>query len=305
MMMAARLSSLDLSVQSPRYSLIEQEVVSTNPDFERILAVVGEAGTAKRFTDYLAARSYTLGETIGSGASSVVFELNSSAGKGAPMAVKIYKIARLEKERVSLAFSRSQGEYLSCKLSHPKIVSCRKIIVDSEENPRMVGIVMDRVQGQTLEDRMDDRQLSFREMAQIGAQIGRAVSHLHIRGIMHCDLKAQNVLIDRFQSVRLADFGLARRTFSGNRKACMYGTKSYWAPEMSLFRSQPHGPEIDAWAFGVILYKMANRQFPKSELSFPIDTPPQFEEAVRGLLHPDPEKRMTVAAATQLLKSIS
>jgi serine/threonine protein kinase len=85
-------------------------------------------------------------------------------------------------------------------------------------------------------------------------QILEGVSHLHKQQIIHRDLNLGNIFLDANMDIKLGDFGLAAKLdFPGDRKTTICGTPNYIAPEI-LERKHGHGPPVDIWSIGVILY---------------------------------------------------
>ena len=83
-----------------------------------------------------------------------------------------------------------------------------------------------------------------------------ALEHLHSNGILYRDLKPENILLDNEGHIRLTDFGLSKNgSDSSNPKAYTFcGTPEYLAPE--ILKNQGHGPAVDFWSFGAVLYYM-------------------------------------------------
>lgn len=116
-------------------------------------------------------------------------------------------------------------------------------------------------------------------------QILEGVSHLHQQQIIHRDLKLGNIFLDANMDIKLGDFGLAAKLdFPGDRKKTICGTPNYIAPEI-LEGKHGHGPPVDIWSIGVILYtfiigrppyetqdvKATYRRIRKNQYSFPPD----------------------------------
>ena len=132
-------------------------------------------------------------------------------------------------------------------------------------------IVMELVDGETLAQRIRHTPFAIDEIVRIGVQIADAVEHAHACGILHCDLKPANVKFAADGTVKVLDFGLARRTehsaaavrgvtglTAGSLDGLALGTPGYMSPEQLLgltidFRS-------DVYSLGVIMYEMATRE---------------------------------------------
>lgn len=145
-------------------------------------------------------------------------------------------------------------------LSHPNIVS----VYDVGSSDNLEYIVMELIDGITLKQYMQKKggNLSWRESLHYITQIMRALSHAHSRGIIHRDIKPQNIMILRDGSVRVADFGIARIMSAAQRTLTQeaIGSVHYISPE------QAKGSHIDAradiYSAGVVLYEMLTGRLP-------------------------------------------
>ncbi len=142
------------------------------------------------------------------------------------------------------------------RLRHPGIVSVHEAGV-SGGRP---FIVMDLVAGEDLETYLDRTSPDAKLVAKIGAEIARALSHAHAHGVIHRDVKPQNILIDADGHARLSDFGLAGDAEAGGSRrltvtGVVVGTPAYMAPEQALGRASGAAVEIDIWALGAVIYR--------------------------------------------------
>ena len=124
------------------------------------------------------------------------------------------------------------------QLSHANIVS----VYDVSTNPDREYIVMELIDGITLKQYMEKRgQLNWRESLHFITQIMRGLSHAHSRGIIHRDIKPQNIMVLRDGSVKVADFGIACLAYQGQTLTQeALGSVHYISPE------QARGDRIDA-----------------------------------------------------------
>ena len=144
------------------------------------------------------------------------------------------------------------------QLSHANIVS----VYDVSTNPDREYIVMELIDGITLKQYMERRgRMDWRESLHFITQIMRGLSHAHSRGIIHRDIKPQNIMVLRDGSVKVADFGIACLANQGQTLTQeALGSVHYIAPE------QARGDRIDArsdiYSAGVVLYEMLTGRLP-------------------------------------------
>lgn len=144
------------------------------------------------------------------------------------------------------------------QLSHANIVS----VYDVSTNPDREYIVMELIDGITLKQYMERRgRMDWRESLHFITQIMRGLSHAHSRGIIHRDIKPQNIMVLRDGSVKVADFGIACLANQGQKLTQeALGSVHYISPE------QARGDRIDArsdiYSAGVVLYEMLTGRLP-------------------------------------------
>ncbi|KDO29061.1 ULK/ULK protein kinase [Saprolegnia parasitica CBS 223.65] len=156
-----------------------------------------------------------------------------------------------------------------------------------------------------------DTALPETSLQTFGHDLVHGLHYVHSHGVLYCDLKPANVLVDEYGSLKLADFGLARRipTIETLEKDPLApGSPHYMAPE--LFEATPvHSFASDFWALGCVLYELRvgvqlfpHRDFNQlrhsiqtTHLAFPeaVDMSEPFKDLLRRLLEPDPARRMT------------
>lgn len=211
----------------------------------------------------------------------------------------------------------------AARLSHPNIVSIFDVGEDAET--RLPYIVMELVEGGNLKDRIRRTgALPENEIRAIGAALAATLAYAHERGIIHRDVKPQNVLLDRDGRPRLTDFGIAQPLATSNgltRTGSVMGSVQYLAPE--LVRGRPATPQSDLYGMGVVLYEMATGRVPfeaETDLAVALahveqtaaapralnaSLSPDLERIILKSLSKDPESRFSDAAelATQLRTS--
>jgi dipeptidyl aminopeptidase/acylaminoacyl peptidase len=160
------------------------------------------------------------------------------------------RLARLEREATSLA-----------AVSHPNIAA----IYGLEEHAGTRYLVLELVDGETLAERLTRGPIPVKQTLEIALQIAEALDAAHERGVIHRDLKPDNVMLMPDGRVKVLDFGLAKNLTPVGARAptesvlktelgMIMGTAPYMSPEQA--RGEPAGPQTDIWSFGVVLYEM-------------------------------------------------
>jgi serine/threonine protein kinase/Tfp pilus assembly protein PilF len=157
-----------------------------------------------------------------------------------------------------------EGQRLSA-LNHPNIASVYDVLEQDDE----IFLVMEYVEGQTLRQRLH-RPINLNQFFDIAIQCADALTAAHERGILHSDVKPENVMITESGQVKLLDFGVARRLAGGatnmaatqtvSAAAPVGGTPSYMAPEV-LMGSLPDF-RADIFSLGVVFYEMLGGRHP-------------------------------------------
>jgi serine/threonine protein kinase len=141
----------------------------------------------------------------------------------------------------------------AARLNHSGIVTLYEI----GEQDGSALLVTELVDGSTLARRNREGTLSDREIGEIGADLCEALDHAHSRGVVHRDVKPQNVLVTDLEEPRakLMDFGVARVADAAGLTARgdVVGTLAYMAPEQA--EGRPVGPEADVYALALTLYE--------------------------------------------------
>ena len=210
---------------------------------------------------------YRLDEKIGQGGMGEVFRAFDTRLNRA-VAVKVL---RGEGQRDEVAVQRFLREARAASaLNHPNIV----IIHEVGETPSGEHfIVQEFIVGHTLRTLLSDP-LPPARIAEIGGQIAKALSAAHAAGIVHRDVKPENIMIRGDGYVKVLDFGLAHqseasadstgenttRTNLDTAPGTLLGTPSYMSPEQA--KGLPSGSPIDVFALGVVLYEMATGRRP-------------------------------------------
>ncbi len=143
-------------------------------------------------------------------------------------------------------------------LNHPNIATIHAI----EESEDQIFIVMEYIDGVELKDKIKSEQISSDEVVNFAVQIAEGLESAHNKGIIHRDIKSQNIMITSDGKVKIMDFGLAKIKGGSQltKIGSTIGTVAYMSPE------QANGEEVDQrtdiWALGVILYEMLTGKLP-------------------------------------------
>jgi hypothetical protein len=154
---------------------------------------------------------------------------------------------------------RREKSLLESAASHPNIMR----ILTSFESPRQ-AMVFPLAQ-KSLGDEIEDRALLIPLAKQYGKQILTGLIHLHSCGIVHLDLKCDNILINHRNVAMITDFGLASR-FTGNDPVRGVGTPPFMAPECLLESPSQDLSKVDSYAFGMLFYEMLRGDYPWAEV---------------------------------------
>ncbi|MFF7448531.1 MULTISPECIES: protein kinase [unclassified Streptomyces] len=218
-----------------------------------------------------------------------------------------------ERERAN-AFERMRREArAAARLDHPSVVNVHDVaVVDGQP-----WIVMELVHGRSLGDALQEGTLGAREAARIGLEVLGALEAAHAAGILHRDVKPDNVLLGRHDRVVLTDFGIAQieGETSLTDTGGFVGSPEYIAPERVL--GQRPGPASDLWSLGVVLYAATEGVSPFRRSNTPATlqsvlnaapAPPAsasgpLAEVITGLLHKDPASRPNAARVRALLEA--
>ena len=207
----------------------------------------------------------------------------------------------------------------AAKLTHPNIVNIYDVGIENDAH----FIVMEYVSGNTLKNLIKEKtKVPLIDAVRIAKEIAEALSAAHSEGIVHCDIKPQNILMMADGHAKIADFGIARAvtestmTYSGN----IVGSVHYFSPEQA--KGAYITPKSDVYSLGILLYEMITGTLPftgdtpvaiamkhlhDSPLpvrSFDDTIPPVVEAIVMRAIEKDPNMRPTSAELARELQEV-
>jgi Tol biopolymer transport system component len=260
---------------------------------------------------------YEITAQIGEGGMGQVYRATDTKLKR-QVAIKILPPAAVDSDR--LARFQREAEVLA-SLNHPHIAA----IYGLEESGGVSALVMELVDGESLDRRIARGPIPVDESLAIARQITEALEAAHEKGIIHRDLKPANIMLTHDGTVKVLDFGLAKST-DANRGAVdlansptitsppmmtdigvILGTAAYMSPEQARGRSADR--RADIWAFGCVLFEMLTGRaaFPADTLSdtiaavltrepdwnlVPTPVRPAIRRVLRKCLEKDPRQRL-------------
>ncbi|MEU6356163.1 serine/threonine-protein kinase [Streptomyces sp. NPDC047072] len=272
------------------------------------------AGAAEPGAGRLVAGRYRLLAKLGHGGMGTVWRAKDET-VDREVAVKEPRLPdHLPEREQAKAFERMRREArAAARLDHPAVVGVHDVaVVDGRP-----WIVMELVQGRSLGDALQEGTLGSREAARIGLEVLGALEAAHAAGILHRDVKPDNVLLGRHHRVVLTDFGIAQIEGETNLTATggFVGSPEFIAPERVL--GQRPGPASDLWSLGVVLYAATEGVSPFRRSNTPatlqsvlnaMPAPPAsaqgpLADAINGLLQKDPARRPNAGQVRMLLEA--
>lgn len=193
---------------------------------------------------------YKIVEFLGGGGMSNVYLAEDSI-LNRKVAVKMIHIAPHEKEEMIRRFEREVHN--TSQLSHENIVN----VIDVGENNEYFYLVMEYIEGPTLSEYIKTHgPLSIETAINFAEQILDGIQHAHEAGIVHRDIKPQNILVDRHKTLRILDFGIAKALSETamTQTSHVLGTVQYLSPEQA--RGESTDMTTDIYSIGIVLYEM-------------------------------------------------
>ena len=302
-----------LAAQQTRLALAPP-AASGAPDHARALTVAEQATTGEVPVGTLLLGRFQVERTLGQGGMGAVY-LATDKQVGEPVALKVIARNLADDPAAVERFRREVSA--SRKITHPNVIR----VYDIAEGDGLLFLSMEYFEGMTLGAVLERRRLlPLAEALPMLAQICQALDAAHAAGVVHRDLKPQNVLVNERKELRVIDFGIAKAMYLEGLTATglILGTPHYMAPEQ--IRGLPVDPRADIYSLGAMAYHMLcgkppfvgdspitvgflhcnERPRPPRELK--PDLPERVEQAILHCLAKDPASRPQ--RATDLLTEL-
>ena len=174
------------------------------------------------------------------------------------VAIKVARTGVLNSKKDIDRFNREACA--AAQLRHPNIVP----VYEVGQVQGATYIVYEYIEGTTLKDKLKKGKMPAEEAVQMMVSIASALHYAHESGIIHRDMKPENVLLDRKGRPHIADFGLARREEDATRtrEGTLMGTPAYMSPEQAAGRTSKLDRRTDIWALGIMLDELLTARRP-------------------------------------------
>ena len=258
---------------------------------------------------------YDIREVIGVGGMAIVYKAYDRV-EDRIVSIKILRDEYLGNQEFLRRF-RNESRAIAM-LSHPNIVK----VYDVSFGDRLQYIVMEYIDGITLKEYISQQHvIRWKEAVHFTLQILYALQHAHEKGIIHRDIKPQNIMLLKDGTIKVTDFGIARFSRSDSRTMTdkAIGSVHYIAPEQA--RGAVTDEKSDVYSVGVMLYEMLTGKLPfeaenavsvaimqmQSEAKTPRSINPEIPEGLEEItlkaMKKDPEQRY--ASAAEMIRDIN
>lgn len=299
-----------LSESPPRFLLGEKAPIQLDESFLPSCVSNVSRETLRNFQHTKRVGNYLIGKKLGEGSFAKVRE-GLHVVTGERVAVKVIDKKKAKKDTYVTKNLRREGQ-IQQMIRHPNITQ----LLDILETENSYYLVMELCSGGNLMHKIYERKrLEEHEARKYIRQLIQAVEHLHRAGVVHRDLKIENLLLDENNDIKLIDFGLSNCAgILGYTDpfSTQCGSPAYAAPE--LLARKKYGPKVDVWSIGVNMYAMLTGTLPftvepfslralyqkmvdKSMNPLPSHLSPAAVSFMRSLLEPDPVKRPNIQQA--------
>nr|XP_034187178.1 serine/threonine-protein kinase SIK3-like isoform X6 [Osmia lignaria] len=244
---------------------------------------------------------YELEKTIGKGNFAVV-KMATHVVTKSKVAIKIIDKTKLNEENLAKIF---REVHIMKRLRHPHIIRLYQVM----ETEKMIYLVTEYAPGGEIFDHLvRNGRMPEPEARRIFRQIVLAVRYLHHQRVVHRDLKAENLLLDADNNIKLADFGFSNEYTPGVPLSTWCGSPPYAAPE--IFEGKHYdGPRADVWSLGVVLYVLVCGALPfdgptmqllrsvviSGKFRIPFFMSAECEKLIRHMLVVEPERRLSIS----------
>ncbi|WPK25582.1 hypothetical protein PUMCH_002902 [Australozyma saopauloensis] len=295
-------------------SYIESEDHRSRSDASALNSRNSLSGSSRKAHREVRFGAYVLGLTLGEGEFGKV-KLGWRKDGQHPSQVAIKLIKRDTLARDTELEVKIHREINSMRLlSHPNIIN----LVEVLKSGKYIGIVLEYASGGELfEHILQHKHLKENVAKRLFAQLVSGVDYMHLKGLIHRDLKLENLLLDKHKNIIISDFGFVnsynRAKNDLMKTSC--GLPCYAAPELVLTRTPYSGRKVDIWSMGVILYAMLAGYLPfdddienedgsdivrlynyicSTRLTFPEYVSPLARDLLRRIIVPDPARRIGI-----------